>query len=64
MTAQKAIYSFLTVVKTLGDSFNPNWHEAGQFYPPCNFGIEFCQLKLYQKFPNVFGGEIDINRVN
>ena len=38
-------------------SLNPNWHEAGHFYPPCNFGIEFCQLHLYQKFPNVFWGE-------
>ena len=36
---------------------NPNWHEAGHFYPPCNFGIGFCQLNLYQKFPNFFGGE-------
>ena len=36
---------------------NPNWHEAGQFYPPCNFRIGFCQLNLYQKFPNFFGGE-------
>ena len=35
----------------------PNWHEAGHFYPPCNFGIGFCQLNLYQKFPNFFGGE-------
>jgi len=22
-----------------------------------NFGIGFCQLNLYQKFPNFFGGE-------
>ena len=36
---------------------NPNWHGAGHFYPPCNFGIGFCQLNLYQKFPNFFGGE-------
>ena len=33
---------------------NPNWHEAGHFYPPCNFGIGFCLLNLYQKFPNFF----------
>ena len=32
---------------------NPNWHEAGNFYPRCNFGIGFCQLNLYQKFPNM-----------
>ena len=31
------------------EMFNPNWHEAGHFYPPCNFGIGFC--------PNSFGGE-------
>ena len=36
---------------------NPNWHVAGHFYPPCNFGIEFCQLNLYKKFTNFFGGE-------
>ena len=34
-----------------------NWHEAGHFYPPCDFEIGFCQLNLYQKFPNFFGGE-------
>ena len=37
--------------------FNPNWHEAWHFYPPCNFGIEFCRLNLYQKFPKICGGE-------
>ena len=36
---------------------NPNWHEAGQIYPPYNFWIGFCQLNFYQKFPNIFGGE-------
>ena len=36
---------------------NPDWHEAGHFYPSCNFGIGFCQLNLYKKFPNFFGGE-------
>ena len=37
--------------------FNPNWHEAGHFPPPCPFWIKFCQLNFYQKFPNFFGGE-------
>ena len=37
--------------------FNPIWHEAGHFYLPCNLGIGFCQLNLYQKFPNFFGDE-------
>ena len=26
-------------------------------FTPCNFGIGLCQLNLYQKFPNCFGGE-------
>ena len=37
--------------------FNPNWQETGHFYPSCSFRIGFCQLNLYQKFPNFFGGE-------
>ena len=37
--------------------FNPNWHEAGHFHPPCNLVIGFCQLNLYQKFQNFFAGE-------
>ena len=40
---------------------NPNWHEAGHFYPPCNFRIGFCQLNLYQTFLEV---KIDINWVD
>ena len=44
-------------VKSCVEQLNPNWHEAGHFYPPCNFGIGFCQLNLYQKFRNFFGGE-------
>ena len=40
---------------------NLNWHEAGHFYPPCNFGIGFCQLNLYQKFSNFIGGENQVN---
>ena len=39
------------------EGINPNWHEAGHFYPPFNFEIGFCQLNLHQKFPNFFGGE-------
>ena len=35
--------------------FNPNWHEAGHFPPPCLFWIRLCQLNFYQKFPNFFG---------
>ena len=46
------------VLKSMNKNpFNPNCHEAGHFYPPCNFGIGFCQLNLYQKFPIFFGGE-------
>ena len=41
----------------INKSVNPNWHEAGHFYPPCNFRVGFFQLNLYQKFPNFFGGE-------
>ena len=37
--------------------FNPNWHEAGRIYSHYNFWIGFCQLNIYQKFPNNFGGE-------
>ena len=29
----------------------------GNFTLPCNFGIGFCQLNLYQKLTNSFGGE-------
>ena len=36
---------------------NPNWHEGGHFPPPCPFLTKFCQLNLYQKFPNFSGGE-------
>ena len=28
---------------------NPNWREAGHFYPPCNFGIgqlTFLEVKI------------------
>jgi hypothetical protein len=38
-------------------NINPNWHEAGQIYPPYNFWIGFCQLNFFQKFPNIFLGE-------
>jgi hypothetical protein len=34
--------------------FNPNWHEAGHFLPPCPFWIRFCQPNFYQKFQNFF----------
>ena len=44
--------------------FNPNWHEAGHFPPPCPFWIRFCQLKFYKKFPNFLEVKIDVNRVN
>ena len=30
--------------KLLRIAFNPNWH----FYPPCNFGIKFCQLNFWR----------------
>ena len=40
-----------------GNPFYPNWHEAGHFYPHCNFGIGFFKLFLYQKFPNFLGYE-------
>ena len=47
--------------KVLGDlsliTLNPNWHEAGHFSQPCNSGIGFCKLNLYQKFSIFFGGE-------
>ena len=33
--------------------FNPNWHEAGHFPPPCPFWIRFCQLNL-SKISNLF----------
>ena len=52
----KGITTLPNLIKINSD-LNPNWHEAGHFYPPCNFGIEFCQLNLYQIFPNFFGGE-------
>ena len=35
---------------------NPNWHEAGQIYPPYKYWIGLCQLNFYQKFLNIFGG--------
>ena len=44
-------------ITSLTGCLNPNWHEARYFYPPCNFEIGFCQLNLFQKFPNFFGGE-------
>ena len=37
--------------------FIPIGHEARRIYPPYNFWIGFCQLILYQKFPNIFGDE-------
>ena len=37
--------------------FNPNWHETGHFYLPCNFGIGFYQMNFYEKFPNCLGDE-------
>ena len=39
------------------ETLNPNWHEAGQIYPPYNIWIGFCQLNFYQKFPNFFEDE-------
>ena len=35
--------------KICGADINPNWHEAGHFYLPCNFGIGFCQLNKISK---------------
>ena len=52
-----AVVDFSALVFGILKWLNPNWHDAGYFYPPCNFGIGFCQLNLYQKFPNFFGGE-------
>ena len=51
--------NFFSQKKVVLDSpdVNPNWHEAGQIYPPYNFWIGFCQLIFYQKFPNIFGSE-------
>ena len=49
--------------KEQGCNLNPNWHEAGHFYPPCDFGIGFCQLNLYQNFPNIWKVKIDMNQV-
>ena len=43
---------------TLQDKYvfdiNPNWHEAGHFYPPCDFGIGFCQLNFVSKISKLF----------
>ena len=55
-------FSFVKDIHVVGEkmtrsSLNPNWHKAGHFYPPCNFGNGICQLNLSQKFPNFFGGE-------
>ena len=36
----------LIIFDQLYNFINPNWHEAGHFYPPCKFGIGFCQLNL------------------
>ena len=43
---------------------NPNMHEAGHFYPPCNFGIGFCQLNLFKNFKTFLEVKIDINHVD
>jgi len=45
------------VKKAQKKGLNPNWHETGRIYPPYNFWIGFCQLNLYPKFSNIFGGE-------
>ena len=57
VTCLKVVWLHKKLVKELRTLIYPNWHEAGHIYPPCNFGIGFCQLNLYQKFPNFFVGE-------
>ena len=43
-------------------SFNPNWHEAGHFPPPCPFWNRFFSAEFFQKY--FFDVKIDINRVD
>ena len=57
VTCLKVVWLHKKLVKELRTLIYPNWHEAGHIYPPCNFGIGFCQLILSENFPTFFGSE-------